>query len=213
MSCYRRTLWSAWGSSYDFVYTIINLTCRSHLSLNSGSNQRDFPPFWTDRSPTHRESYYSLSYCLWILLWILLLLSSSSSSSMDIIIFCPIIYGYKRIRLNLPQWHLYLECVHHNVDSKLSCCAEYVAISCMQVGKKNINKIGAWIYMLYDAKIVIEWCMNFLYRALYGSPSSGNGDYVRNQVHGSRVCVFFVGALVGVGNPFFNKWNRVWITE
>ena len=116
--------------------------------------------------------------------------------------------------LYMPQGQLYLECVHHIADTKFSCCAEYVAISYMKVAKKNINKSKAWIYMLFDNKIVIGWRVYFLYRALYGRSSAGDGECVWNQVHGSRVCVcFLLVPWKGFGNPFFNKRNRVWITE
>jgi len=50
---------------------------------------------------------------------------------------------YERLELYLPQEQLYLENVHHNVDTKFSCCAEYVVISCMKVGKNDINKSAA----------------------------------------------------------------------
>jgi len=50
----------------------------------------------------------------------------------------------QRIRthwLYLPQGQLYLECAHHTVNTKFLCCAEFVAISCMKVGKENIRKV------------------------------------------------------------------------
>jgi hypothetical protein len=57
---------------------------------------------------------------------------------------CPAwVRGYKCIGLYLPQKQSYLESVHHNVDTKFSCCAEYVVISCMEEGKKNIDKSTA----------------------------------------------------------------------
>jgi hypothetical protein len=97
--------------------------------------------------------------------------------------------GYERIELYLPQEQLYLESVHHNIDTKFSCCTEYVVISCMEVGKKNINKSTDWIYMLSDNKFVTDWSASFLYRALCGHFSAGDGEYVWNRAWISCVCV------------------------
>jgi len=90
----------------------------------------------------------------------------------------------------LFDW-VYHECVHHAVDAKFSCCAEFVAISCMKVGKGNKNKSKSLMCMLSDNKIVIWWSGYFLYRALCGNCSVGNGDCVRNQVQ-YHVCRCFL---------------------
>jgi len=126
---------------------------------------------------------------------------------------CAWVRGYEHIGLYLPQGQFYLECVHHTVDTKFYCCAKYVAISYMILGKENIKKSKALIYILSHNKVMIEWCSYFLYRTLYGNSSAGDGDCVGNRVHGSRVseCVF-VGALEEVWQSILNKWHRVWIT-
>ena len=56
--------------------------------------------------------------------------------------------------LYVPQGQFYLEWVHHTVDRKFYCCAKHVDISCMKVGKKNINKSNDLIYILSDNEIV-----------------------------------------------------------
>jgi len=66
----------------------------------------------------------------------------------------------------------------------------------MEVGKENMNKSKSLLYKLCDNKFAIWWCGYFLYRALYGNCSVGNGDCVWNEVHGSLVSVFFYFYLV-----------------